>query len=146
MIFFKRKLIITLSLLSIFMSCDECRDSADCPTSALFEYTLIDSDNNNLFLTDNYNIDSIEISTFKKNRQITDEGVILGNTIALRVIEEIDSIVVDYGNDRKDVFTFGQLSTKKTECCGTFISDFSVSISDEIFCTQCSSKLWEIKR
>ncbi len=97
-------------------------------------------------MNDDYNIDSIQVSTFKKNDKIIDEGITRGDIIFLRVIENIDSIVVNYGNNRKDTFTFGQLSKRDSECCNTFINDFSINLNNEILCTECSFKLWEIKR
>lgn len=144
----KIKIIISLVIFIYITSCDDndkCKYT-DCPPSSTFQYTLIDTDGNNLFQSNDYEISSVTIKAFSDTEEFSIGGIIGDNVVYFEIVRNINKVEVDYGNNLKDVFTIRNINEKELECCPPLINDFEISLNNENFCTQCSDKVWEIKK
>lgn len=139
--------ILLLCIFILFCSCDRCKND-DCPPNAIFQFILVDSTGSNLLLTSNdYDADSIRIIGCRGDKEIIHfGGVTSGNIIYFEVMRNIDSVLVQYNNNLKDVFIYKNLAFEDYECCGSFVCNFDIGMNGISFCTECAETIWKIEK
>lgn len=137
------KNLLILATIILFISCNNCNND-DCPSNALFKYNLVNINGENLFTIPNnsYNINSIKVISYRNGKVINiANGITKKNSIYFSILKSIDSVVVTYNENEKDVFAIKNLVKKSVECCEDIVESFDISVNGQDICSQCDNNI-----
>ena len=129
-----------------FVSCNHCRYD-DCPMIQ-FEYTLLNSEGNNLFTVENsnYKVGSVKVIWFREGKEIEGGNRVQGNIVFFEIMTDIDSVWVQYNENEHDVFIYKNLTFSKDKCCGLLVDNFNIELNGKEFCVECAYNVWTIEK